>query len=378
MKALFVIHCQDPIYGASRSVGNLIRNLDADIDIIFPVKIRNDDITQKQIDRFYGSRVRHVWFLPQPERITSIVERVRPIQFVKALAKEVLYRLCKRRYENILYEGEYDFIHLNSIVLFPMLDSKWPMFLHVREAVRQKQHFWNRNLTKKLNQAHGVFFIDPGSKNCAPKLRVPTKMLINPIDQRNVGTVDVSVARRKFCIDEAETIYGIIGNVSENKGVDFAIRAFQKADIPNSVFLVVGSLDSLSNDPIYISTIKKIAEEDRRIRLVGEVQDVEQVYCILDYVVRADRVAGFGRTVYEALYSGCGAIVQDDGQLKHEKPNMTDEMHDRIYFYQIRDEKSMVKAYLATGGKKIINRRYCSNIDGYVKEFTSFVKENAQ
>ena len=66
MKALFIIHCQDPIYGASRSVGNLIRNLDADVDIIFPVKIKNDGITAEQIAKYYGTQVKNVWILTQP------------------------------------------------------------------------------------------------------------------------------------------------------------------------------------------------------------------------------------------------------------------------------------------------------------------------
>lgn len=65
MKALFIIHCQDPIYGASRSIGNLIRNLDVDVDIIFPIKAKKEGrITAEQIEKFYGNNVKNVWYLP--------------------------------------------------------------------------------------------------------------------------------------------------------------------------------------------------------------------------------------------------------------------------------------------------------------------------
>lgn len=376
MKALFIIHCQDPIYGASRSVGNLIRNLDADVDIIFPVKIKNDGITAEQIAKYYGPRVKNVWFLPQPERLTALVGQVPLKKQVKAFAKEILYLFSKPRYKKIYKQGNYDFIHLNSATLFPMLTDKWPMFLHVRETFRAQLSFWNREVVKKMNQAKGIIFIDPSSKANAPETMRPTKILVNPFDQRPVGEVDPKQAQKRFSLSGEETVYGIIGNVTRYKGVDKAIKAFQEAEIPNSLFFVVGSLGEKAGDEGFVEQIKKNAKTDPRIRLTDEVEDMEQLYRVMDYVVRCDPAVGLGRTVYEALYSGCGVILQNDGTLQRALPNTTSEMQDKVFFYKFNNSDSFVQAFQATKGRKIAQRKYFSNVEQYVDEFKNFVTEN--
>lgn len=377
MKALFVIHCQDPIYGASRSVGNLIRNLDADVDIIFPFKIKKDGITAAQIDKYYGPRVKNVWFLPQPERLTALVGRVPIKKQLKSFVKEILYRLAKPEYEKIYKRGRYDFIHLNSATLFPMLTDRWPMFLHVRETFRSQLSFWNRGAAQKMNQAKGIIFIDPNSRKAAPDTSAPSLVLINPFDQRAVGAVDLKQAQRRFGLTNGETVYGIIGNVTRDKGVDKAIQAFQKAILPDSVFLVVGSMESKATDQRFVTWIKAAADMDPRIRLIGEVEDIEAVYRVLDYVVRCDPAVGLGRTVYEALYSGCGVILQNDGSLQRTLPNTTTEMEGKVFFYEIGSTDSLIDAFRRTRGERVKNRVYYSNVDRYVKQFQAFIAENA-
>lgn len=377
MRALFVIHCQDPIYGASRSVGNLIRNLDADVDIIFPFKIRDDGITVEQTAKYYGSRVKNVWFLPQPERLTALVGRVPIKKQLKSFVKEVLYWFAKPKYEAIYKQGGYDFIHLNSATLFPMLTDRWPMFLHVRETLRAKASFWNRDASKKMNQAKGVFFIDPSCQKAAPDIFVPTLVLVNPFDQRSVGAVDPEQMQKKYKLTNCETVYGIIGNVTRAKGVDKAIQAFRQANIPNSVFLVVGSMESKDADRKFIGWLKATADEDPRIRFIGEVETIEEVYRVLDYVVRCDPVASLGRTVYEALYSGCGVILQDDGSLQRALPNTTPEMMEKVFFYEIGSTDSLADAFRRTRGNKIKDRVFYSNVDQYIKQFQTFIEEHS-
>lgn len=376
MKALFIIHCQDPIYGASRSIGNLIRNLDADVDIIFPVKIKRDGITPEQIAKYYGSRVKNVWFLPQPERLTALVGRVPLEKQVKSSVKEILYLLSRPRYEKIYRQGNYDFIHLNSATLFPMLTDKWPMFLHVRETFRKKLSFGNCSVVKKMDKAKGIIFIDSSSHASAPSTSAPIKILVNPFDQRSVEEVDLAQARKRFSLSGGETVYGIIGNVTRYKGVDRAIKAFQDADIPDSLFFVVGSLGAKAADKEFIEQIKAIATMDHRIRLTDEVEDMEQVYRVMDYVVRCDPVVSLGRTVYEALYSGCGVILQNDGTLQRELPSTTSKMQDKVFFYKFGDDNSLVQAFRETKGKKITQRDYFSNVEQYVDKFKNFVTEN--
>lgn len=377
MKALFIIHCQDPIYGASRSVGNLIRNLDADVDIIFPVKIKNDGITAEQIAKYYGPRVKNVWFLPQPERLDILKGRISRKGKIKSAIKEVLYLLCKRKYERIFHEGNYDFIHLNSVTIFPILSDKWPMFIHVRDTFSNKDSRKSKAAQKKMNMARGVIFIDPACKALAPNVLAPSTILINPFDQTCVKEVDRKKAQNRFGINEGETVYAIAGNVSAFKGVDKAIEAFQEANLPHSVFLVVGSLGGKSVDSAFVEKIQQIAQHDSRIHLTDEVEEMELVYRIVDYMVRCDPMPALGRTVYEALYSGCGVILQNDGTFTRILPNTTEEMQKKIFFYQVRDKKSMIEAYRATKGDPVEHRTYFSNVSDYVAEFLAFVRKNS-
>lgn len=377
MKALFIIHCQDPIYGASRSVGNLIRNLDADVDIIFPVKIKNDGITAEQIAKYYGPRVKNVWFLPQPERLDILKGRISRKGKIKSAVKEVLYLLCKSKYKRIFREGNYDFIHLNSVTLFPILSKKWPMFIHVRDTFANKDSRKSKAAQKKMNVARGIIFIDFACKELAPDVLSPAIVLINPFDQTCVKEVDREKAQKRFGIKEEQTVYAIAGNVSPFKGVDKAIEAFQQADLPHSVFLVVGSLTENNADPAFVGKIRQMAQQDSRIHLTDEVEEIEQIYRITDYVVRCDPMPALGRTVYEALYSGCGVILQNDGTFTRELPNTTEEMQKKIFFYQVRDKKSMIEAYRQTNANPVQQRTYVSNVSDYVADFLTFVQNNS-
>lgn len=373
VKALFIIHCQDPIYGASRSVSLLIRNFDADVDLIFPRKMKAEGkITSEQIREFYGPRVRNVWFLWQPARLTVMEEHFPTKVHIKNFVKEFLYGLEKFKYEAIFKNGNYDFIHLNSVILYPMLDKRWPMFLHVRESVRNPLMIPDKLFSKTLKQAHGIISINPGTAERVPNHVAPSLMLINPFDQTSVANVDLLQARAMYGLSGKETVYAIIGTIIDYKGVDFVIRAFQKAKMENSVLLVVGN-DARQDE--YIQYVKELAAGDTRIRFTGEIEQTETVYRVIDYVVRGDTSAGLGRTLYEALYSGCGVINPMD-KITNSVPNCSPEMRERVYFYPLRDEAALTRAFEETQGIRFEQRSYYSNVKEYMKEFLQFINEN--
>lgn len=373
MKALFIIQCQDPICGASRSLSMLIQNLDADVDLIFPHKVKNEGkITKQQIQKFYGPRVKNVWFLWQPARLTVMEEHFPVKVHIKNFVKEFLYGLEKFKYKAIFKNGNYDFIHLNSVILYPMLDKRWPMFLHVREAVRNPLMIPDKLFSKTLKQAHGIISINPSAAERVPKDVAPSLMLINPFDQTSVANVDLLQARAMYGLSGKETVYAIIGTIIDYKGVDFVIRAFQKAKMENSVLLVVGN-DARQDE--YIQYVKELAAGDTRIRFTGEIERTETVYRVIDYVVRGDTSAGLGRTLYEALYSGCGVINPMD-KITNSVPNCSPEMRERVYFYPLRDEAALTRAFEETQEIRFEQRSYYSNVKEYMKEFLQFINEN--
>lgn len=376
MRALFIIHCQDPIYGASRSISALIRNLDAEVDIVFPIKIKKKGrITSEQIKKYYGTHVCNVWYLPQPMRLSVLIDSAdhNIVGYIKRAIKDLLYFLCIPKYRRIFEHGQYDFIHLNSVVLYPMLCNKYPMFLHVRETVRTKMKFFDQRFTTCMEKAHGILFIVPSVRNACPDFGTPTKILVNPFDQRQVEFVDEKAALKRFGLRGTETVYSILGNVIPEKGVMFIIKAFQKAKLKDAILLIAGQ------DPRhrkYEREVQKVADNDPTIRFVGELEDTSSLYRTIDYVVRGDSVTGGGRTTYEGLYSGCGAIVPY--QIEDDKKffNLTEDMQNRLIFYKLRNEEDLIHAFQNTQFHKIIERKYSSNIEQYTTSFLEFVNTN--
>lgn len=373
MKALFIIHCQDPIYGASRSVGNLIRNLDADVDLMFPFKTKRDGITEEQIHAFYGPRVRRVWFLPQPSRLT-----IQPVHFtfrhhVKSAVKELLYLLARPAYRRIFRKGDYDFIHLNSATIYPMLDPALPMLIHIREAIREKQHFWNRRLRERLKDAHGVIYINKEARDACPVADTPSIVLVNPYDQTQVADVDVAQARERFGLTGNETVYAIIGNIFPFKGVDFIIRCFRRARLDNAVLLVAGAD---TNRDGYEEAVKREAADDPRIHFLGEIAEIDVVYRVVDYVVRGDSVPGAGRTVFESLYSGGGVILMGSREENLAPLELPPELAERVCFYPVRDEAGLIQALEQTQHHRFEQRCYRTNVPEYMDRFLAFLRDN--
>lgn len=369
MKALFIIHCQDPIYGASRSISSLIRSYPGDVDIIFPLNTTRK-ISKEQVRQFYGEQVRRVWFLPQPIRYTCLEDHIAPIHRIKTFVKTILYAFALPYYRHIYKTGGYDFIHLNSVTLYPMLCRRWPMLIHVRCALRRKMTFWDRHFVDRMNQALGIIYIGEAYKKPAPPLRVPDCILLNPFNKLSVADVDVPHARKIFALNGQETVYAMLGTISQAKGVHFVISAFAKAALENAVLLIAG-IDTVGGD--YERQAKALAQGNPSIRFVGEMEDTDALYRVTDYVVRAEAVAVAGRTVYEGLYSGCGVIMQGERERDLAGLALPEELGNKVHFYAVRDENDFMRVLHETNGNKMAVRTFRSNAEMYCEGFLSFV-----
>lgn len=376
MRALFIINSQEPIYGSSRSVSTLIRNLDADIDIIFPVTIKKSrKINKEKVRKYYGNNVKNIYFLPQPSHY-SVMEGEFPLStHVKSGVKELLMLFFKRIYKKIYQKGQYDFIHLNSVILYPLLDRRYPMFLHIREVVRKKRGWINKNFCNCVNRAHGVIFINHAAKKACPNLDVPQTILVNPFDQLNVKNVEWESALKAYGMQKDQTVYAVIGNILPIKGVLRVINAFKKAKLRNAVLLIVGEDKAHGR---YSNMVKAIAAGDSMIRELGEIENMDPIYRITDYVVRGDEVVGFGRTVFEGLFSGCNVIVPCDDLDDPFFPDVAEEFANKIIPYKLRDEDSLAEAFRKTQHQRIEDRNYFSNVSSYAAEFIEFINNNTR
>ena len=124
--------------GAARSLRELIRNYaDADFDLAVPHFASVPD--DAQIRGFFGERLHRIFrfWLPWSE-VYAGHPTVR-----QSARSHVLFPLAwraqRRSFERFVRREGYDLVHLNSLVLHPMLRANAPMVLHVREILVEQQ-----------------------------------------------------------------------------------------------------------------------------------------------------------------------------------------------------------------------------------------------
>lgn len=371
MKALFIIHCQDPIYGANRSLSAFIRNFPGQVDLVFAWN-RRRILSDEQIHRYFGPRVGHVWFMPQVLRLSCLAAPCPTKAYLKSLLKDALYLFFKPWYNRLYKQGGYDFIHLNSAALYPMLDKRYPMFLHVREIVQTKpKGLLDRGFAKRLSCATGLICISKHYRLALPPVQVPCLVLSNPFDQTRLSKLTYEQAISALNLNGDCTIYAILGTLTPAKGVLLAIQGFLSARLANAVLLIVGN-DAANTS--YIRQCKEAAAGHPGVQFTGELENTDNVYRAADYILRADTVPGPGRTVYEGLFSGCSVITQGDRGRDLPLLDLPGEMESRVWFYQPNDEKDLARVFSETNGKKAAQRQYLENTAAYADMLLGFIE----
>jgi glycosyltransferase involved in cell wall biosynthesis len=222
-----------------------------------------------------------------------------------------------------------------------------------------------------MNQAHGIIYIDKESKKSCPNLVVPQVVLVNPFDQRNVEKVQVESVRNKYQLDTSKTIYAIIGNIFPIKGVDFVAEAFIEAQMDDAILLIVGRD---TNKDGYEDKVKAIANGRQNIRFLGELTNMDELYRVIDFVVRGDLSPGVGRTTMESLFSGAGVILPGVRSENLDSLCIDPNMSQRVFYYSPRNKSELISLFQQTNGTKYSDRTYSSNLEEYTEKFLGFVK----
>lgn len=118
--------------------------------------------------------------------------------------------------------------------------------------------------------------------------------------------------RKKYSIPEDATVYGFVGRINKDKGINEFITAFENLRENNSnIYLVlVGSLDD--KNPIDAENLK-IAQNDRNIVFTGSVP-ADEVYnhlAMMDILVHPTYREGFGKVIQEAMAMSLPVITTD-------------------------------------------------------------------
>ncbi|HUS31999.1 MAG TPA: glycosyltransferase family 4 protein [Kofleriaceae bacterium] len=361
LKILFCTHTVQ-LGGAARSLREIIRNWDVEIDLAVPRWANADDDTQ--IRAFFGERVQrihHLW-LPWSEVYVG-----RPPIRLSArthLLFPLTWRAQQRSFEKLVRTERYDGVHLNSLVLHPMLRADAPMTFHVREILAEQHAVVRADAAR----ARGVVFIDEATKKpFEPRLPAKHIVLNNPVDMTSVGTPPPDAARKLGGNPDDLTIFTMVGTLNDEKGVPFAIEAFRQVKSPDVRLVLVGS-----TPPVLADRIRTLAAADKRIIVWGEERNIESIYTLADYVVRGEPYHCVGRTVYEALYAGCGVVIMGDAITQ--QLFEFERFSDRIHFYPPRNAKAFAEVIEGLAGKKRTAKRGESNVERYITEFDRFIR----
>ena len=184
-------------------------------------------------------------------------------------------------------------------------------------------------------------------------------------------------------LSNAETLIGIVGQITPRKGQLELLRAFAQVlvDVPSAMLLVVGA-PLFNGDGEYLELLKRTARElgiEHRVRMPGARSDIASIMQALDLLVINSTAEPFGLVALEAMACGTPVLATATGGL----PEIIEHGNDG-WLVPLRDEKSLVVAMvnlalqpalrrrLAEHGKKRVASRFSA--DRYLTELQSFYR----
>lgn len=141
-------------------------------------------------------------------------------------------------------------------------------------------------------------------------------------DPKRFSTESILNIKKELGIDSDKKIIGIVARLVEEKGYLELFEALEKVLLvfPNTLLLIVGPEEPEKRDAINHDTIKKYSVE-KNVMFLGEKEEVEKIYCLMDIFVLPTHREGIGASILEASSmerpviatntGGCPEAVED-------------------------------------------------------------------
>lgn len=367
MKALFVLHESKFIYGANRSIAELLKNIDYDFDLLI-CKSFTQKINEREIRELLGKHLKRIYICWLPKYRCYAFDKVSIVSELSHLTNNFMAFIYSFQREIIIKQGNYDYVHLNSVVLFPVINDNAVYFMHNREIINSS--YYNiKKLVKKIGKARGIICIDETTKNSLKQVFPEERAIIlnNPFNMLDLRNVSYEENLLEYGLNTENTIFAMLGQITEIKGVKLVIRAFIKQHNEKSRLLIVGD-----HNHSYGRECEKMAKGDKRIIFCGELKDTRGIYRISDYILRGDPQFCIGRTIFEGLYAGCGVITpgcMNDLQFFPEG----EKFEEKIFFYNPKNEEDLSGIIEKQAKYKQIDRKLYSNTKEYAERFSRYI-----
>ena len=369
MKALFVIHESKFVYGSNRSIAELLGNIDYDFDVMI-CKSFTRKVDEKEIREMLGKHLQKIYICWLPRYRCYFYNTIGVISELSHLTNNFMALIYSHKRKKIIRQGGYDYVHLNSMVLFPMIDDKDVYIMHVREIINP--NYYNvKKLRRKMEDAEGIIYIDEATHASLQPVYAENRAITlnNPFSMLSLAKIDYKENLKKYGLTEDNTIFALLGQVTEVKGAEFVIRSFIKTHNDKSRLMIIGEYNHS-----YGRECRKIAKDDKRIIFCGELKDTRGIYRISDYIIRGDSQFCIGRTIFEGLYAGAGVIIPG---CSDDLMNFPDgkKFEEKIFFYTPRKESDLTDVIERRSQAKQTDRELHSNIEDYVKNYYQYISK---
>ena len=315
MKIAFILHA----VGGGGAPLSLVINLQKLVDegllspeecIFIHEKQRAPSNEKNDLFYFLKQKIRYYeWQLPSSpvDQIAGPRSLITQVYcFVKNLQALFLFISI---YSKILKKEKIQVVHLNSIVLWPLLlvlPNKIRAIIHVREGFLNSIE---AKIAQQIirNKASAIISIDdfcamPFSNN--PKSIV----ILNPFNMSKARAMKQSKTeiKKKYGLSNDTFIVSVIGQIHLYKGQHLISSIAKKINSDKIVFLVVGLPKGK-----YGKQCLEDSQQYSNVKYLGQINDMDPIYAITDIVLRLDLVDYFplGRTVWEGIFSGCLAVL---------------------------------------------------------------------
>ena len=369
MKALFILTGGQFLYGANRSISGLLRELDYEYDIMI-CKGFTTKIDEESIRQILGKNLKNIYECWLPRYRCYFFDKNGFISELSHYINNCMAYLCRHKKNVIIEKGNYDVIHLNSLVLYPLINKDKKYIIHARELINPK-YKWIDLFKKHIRKAAGIIYIDVSTQKSVEAYYEHKKGIVinNPFDMLTVENLEYRECMNRFQLSYDTTVFSMLGQIGKSKGSDLVLEAFHRVKSSNIAMLVVGNYEHKFGRML----IEKY-KDDKRIIFCGEYLDTSPIFRISDYILRGEDQFCIGRTIYEGLYSGCGVIIP--GNESNLESIVENEIWgDKIVFYEPVNLNELVDCIDACAKKKFIEKKYYSNTKDYVKKYKAFIED---
>lgn len=373
MKILFALPSGDTVYGSGRCAVQLARASGLQFDLLVGKSLIHP-INEENLREQFGDKLGKIYQLWLPNADFYYGANTNIFIVFAAIHKYIMWRIQKRKFKKIVQSDKYDVIHLNSMILAPMVDENYKMILHVREVFEGVA--WKRRyIEKKMLHAAAVIYINPSTRNALGNTGINETIIQDPFEMEHVADLDSSEIKRDLGISQDSVVFAILGRYEDRNGTEFIIDSFRRTKHENAVLLVVGAFSARDR-----KRAERIIGKDQRIRMLGEWRDPSPIFAISDYILRGERFfSGFSRTVYEGLYSGCKVIFP--GKREEALDSLQyDDFKSELIFYPPRDESCLADIINECAEHSVTQRKYRSNrkeyTDAYLKLLDQICSNN--